>query len=327
MSSSSLSYILMTLLVFTIILGFFAILNIFFGHTVDKKKTELSNKAECKKVARAHKRRLRTDYFWSNHMRFTWITFFLLFFIALGFSIAHEVTILLSLMLAQITYYFFKFARRSYLEFPAKAAERLKKFETEIEAAVEAEICFDADNIQRFSSTDKEFDTKPELFSFPTNITKIQFPPYETRPPKQPIIATRKLEYLVLSREYFSICKGASTFNLLDPARAPVPKKCVELPGKAGECQEYYYSQIRNVFYDDADESIHITYNDDELEDIRFPCKKMAANRKDAMKALKGKLRLTERQKLRKIAEHDKYEKILSRRNSDEENKDDKPSK
>ncbi len=42
---------------------------------------------------------------------------------------------------------------------------------------------------------------------------------------KKPVIKSRKLEFLILSREYFSICKGATPFNLLEPKRAPIAKK------------------------------------------------------------------------------------------------------
>lgn len=322
MPDLTLSNILMTLFVIAIFIGFLLVINYILNQKINKKRVELSNKAECRKILSAHQRRLYTDYFWSNHMRFAWMMLFLLFFIALGIAIGHFVSIIISILLAIVTGYFLYFAIKSYHAFPQKAAKRLEDFETQIEAAVKAEICFDADNIQKFSSQDEGFDTEPQIFSFPTKVTKIPFPPYETRPLKQPIIATRKLEFLILSREYFSICKNATTFDLLNPKRAPLFKKCAELPGTAGECREYYYSQIRNVLYDDKDESIHIIYYHDEDEDIVFPCKKMAPNRKAAMKALKGKLRLTERQKLRKIDEHDKYEEILNRRESNNKNSD-----
>jgi len=259
-------------------------------------------------------------------MRFAWIMLFLIFSIAFGIALGTTITILISILFIFATVYFLYFSIQSYKAFPTKAAERLKAFEAQVEAAVQKEIYFDADNIQRFSNTDEEFDTNPEIFSFPTEVTKIPFPPLETQAAKHPIIATRKLEFLILSREYFSICKGAATFNLLDPKRAGPPKKCAELPGSAGECHEYYYSQIRNAYYDDKDEAIHIVYYDDTVEDIIFKCKKAAPNRKPAMKALKGKLRLTERQKLRKIDEHEKYENILKRRGEpkDEQNQEDK---
>ncbi len=75
---------------------------------------------------------------------------------------------------------------------------------------------------------------------------------------KKPVIKSRKLEFLILSREYFSICKGATSFNLLEPKRAPIAKKCIILKN-AGECNEYYYSQMQNVEYDG--EAIVIKYS------------------------------------------------------------------
>ena len=304
-------------LLLLLFIGFFTIFYFITQHKYTTEVTKLENEKACKEAKFQTFKKNWTDYFWSNHMRFAWIMLFLVFFIALGASLCIYSTIIglsIAITFSIITFFFLRFSYKSYNNFEAKATQQLKDFEAQIEKAVKGEISFDADNIQTLTSEDEAFDTEPLVFSFPTNVSKVQFPPYETRPPKQKIIATRKLEFLILSREYFSICKSAATFNLLDPKRAGPPKKCVELPGTAGECQEYYYSQIRNVRYDDKDESIHIIYYHDEDEDIKFPCKKIAPNRKPAMKALKGKLRLTERQRLHKIDEHEKYEKILDRR-------------
>jgi uncharacterized membrane protein len=305
--------ILMIILILAFIAAFIYIGMIAVSIKYSKKKTEVTNNAGCKKAMREQAIRNYTDYFWSDKERFTWISIFLIFFILLGLSIGNYFGILFSIVMAVVSAFFLIFAYRSYKAFPEKAAKKLKEFEETIRNAVEKEVSFDGDNIQHFSDEDNEFDTKPQIFSFPTNVTKISYPPFETRAPKQTIIATRKLEFLVLSREYFSICKSASEFNLLNPKRAGAPKKCAELPAGTGECHEYYYSQMRNVQYDDKEQCIKIIYRDHE-DDVCFPCKKADPNRKKAMKALKEKLRLTERQKLGKIAEHKHYEDLKDKR-------------
>jgi hypothetical protein len=246
-------------------------------------------------------------------MRFAWIMLFLTFLIALGFSLGSTWSIIMGFSFLIVSIFFLRFSIRSYKNFPAKAASSLEKFENEVRSGLENEISFKGDNIQVFSKKDDSFDTNPQIFSFPTNISKISFPPLQTNVRKQPIIHTRKLEFFILSREYFSICQSAATFNLLSPDRAGPPKKCVELPGRAGECHEHYYSQMRNVEYDTANECIRIIYYD-ERDDVEFPCKKINPDRKPAIKALQEKLRLTERQRLHKIDEHEKYENILDRR-------------
>jgi len=304
--------------------------------TYNSKKAALTNSAECKRVLREHKRRLWTDYFWSEPKRFSWISLSLSLFIALGIAIAYRaesftttaISLLFSFIFFVLTISFIHFARKSFHAFPEKAAVRLKEFEDQVNTAINNEITFNGDNIQSFSDDDEEFDTKPKVFSFPIGVTKIAFPPLEKDAKKHPIIATRKLEFLILSREFFSICKGASTFNLLEPARGGVPQKCAEKKAGGGECHEHYYSQMRNVEYDDKKECIRIIYYDDQ-DNVEFPCKKAAGNRKPAMKALKEKLRLTERQRLRKIDEHEKYEEIKNRRVDDssvesDEDKEDK---
>jgi len=285
-----------------------------------KKKTELSNNSACKKTLSNHRKRLYTDYFWSDSTRFAWILLFLIFFVLLGLALAYKTTglfsiinLVISFIFLLVTVLFLYFSYKSYYAFPAKAAERLKAFEAQVDTAIKKEISFEGDNIQSFSDDDEAFDTAPKVFSFPTGITKIPFPPFEKNAKNQKIIATKKIEFLILSREYFSICKGAATFNLLNPAREGIPKKCAEKAGSAGECNEHYYSQMRNVEYDGAKECIRIIYYD-ERDDVEFSCKKAAPNRKPAMKALKEKLRLTERQRLQKINEHEKYEEIMDRR-------------
>ena len=198
-----------------------------------------------------------------------------------------------------ITIFFLTFAYNSYYSFEVKVKERLKIFEEYIINSIQREISCEEDNIQSFTNDNEEFNHVPMIFSFPIEVTKIPFPPFEKNPRKQPIIATRKLEFFILSREYFSICKGATTFNLLNPLRGSMSTGCREIRS-SGECHEYYYSQIRNIVYDNKKECIRILYKD-ELDDVEFFCRKVAINRKPVMKALKGKLRLIERQRLFKF--------------------------
>ena len=318
----NLSIVLLSLLLLALLIGGLLLLKYMLTPKYDARKASMSNKAACRKANRAILIRNWTDYFWSDYMRAAWIILFLVFFIALGFALGNVWSLIFSFILTIVTVAFIIFATKSYKNFPKKAADRLKKFEEEVTAAIEKEISFEGDNIQIFSNEDDEFDTKPKIFTFPVEVTKIPFPPLETRPAKQPIINTRKLEFLVLSREYFSTCQGAGTFNLLKPKQAAENKQCAEAKGTAGECNEYYYSQMQNVEYDGKEECIRIIYYGD-IPDAIFKCKKAAPNRKPAMKALKEKLRLTERQRLHKIDEHEKYEEIKNRRNTLAENKED----
>ena len=316
---------LIALLLILIALGIVTIYLFMFKVKFDEKKAELTNQATCNKTLREYRKRLWTDYFWADSKRFAWVMLFFVFFISLGLAIGYRTTdtiqivsFILSFIFFLSTLYFFNFAYKSYKAFPSIAAAKLKTYEEEVETAIKKEISFNGDNIQSFTNEDDEFDTTPQIFSFPLGITKVPFPPFEKSAKNRPIINTKKLEFLVLSREYFSICQSASTFNLLNPDRGGASKKCAELPGRAGECHEHYYSQMRNVEYDSKNECIRIIYYD-ERDDVEFKCKKAAPNRGKAMKALKEKLRLTERQRLRKIDEHEKYEEILNRRVKEDE--------
>ncbi len=275
-------------------------------------KATLTNKEECLRK----KRKIFIDnwylFFWSNPKRFIWITIFFMFLILLGMAIGGFWGILFSVFIALWYIPFLVFARKSYLWFPIEAKKRLESFEKAITEDIKKEITFEGDKIQKFASQDEEFDSSPQIFVFPVDIKKFDYPIFENRPPKKTVIKERKLEFLILSQEYFSICKNATPFNLLNPKLGPVPKKCPEIR-KGGECNEYYYSQMQNVEYDEKEECIRIIYYGD-IEDVIFKCKKIAPNRKPAMKALKEKLRLTERQRLRKIEEHRNYEEIKEKR-------------
>jgi len=312
----------MGLLVISLILV--ALLGYALYYNLNKKikalHTVKSKELNCAKAKAKIAKRNRTDYFWKEHMTFSWLTLFFGFSILFGFATRNIFGIIFSIILILLFIYFLKFALTSYKTFEEKAKKSIDDFEAQIRASIESEISFNGDNIQSFTNADDAFDTDVKMFEFPTSIKKIPFPPLERNAKNHKIIHTRKLEFLILSREYFSICQNAATFDLLNPK---LDKKCMEAKGTSGECNEYYYSQMQNVQYDDKEECIRIIYNSDTgHEDVTFSCKKAAPNRKPAMKALKEKLRLTERQKLHKIDEHKKYEEIQERRERNRANED-----
>jgi signal transduction histidine kinase len=298
-------------------LGFFVYnaLNIKF----DKKKTELTNLSSCRQVQWREFTRNWTDYFWSNSMRFAWITLILISFIIYGAAISINFNIkegaYISILFSILSFIFFIFSYISYKNFPGKAKAALEAFEQKIRDGIQKEISFEGDNIQQYAAESDKMDTKETTFEFAVGPKKVDFPPFESRPPKKPVIKERKLEFLILSREYFSICKAATPFNLLNPAKLPDKKKCAPKTA-CGECSEYYYSQMKRVIYED--EKIKIFFNNDE-KTIEYTCPKRLGKHKAILKALKEKLRITERQRLAKIQEHEKFEEI-ARKNKNIEN-------
>jgi len=284
---------------------------------VNKKKAELSNKLECERIAKEDAFRNWYDYFWSNPMRFWWTLLFLSFFVLFGLSIDRTLSYsglgLLFSFLSFITLVaFLVFAYKSYYWFPIKAKARLEAFEKAIEAGIRKETESEEDNIHEFTKHDEEFDTEPMIFKFPVEVKKCQYPLFEKNPAKQTVISERKLEFLVLSSEYFNICKSATKFNLLKPERQPLAKKCAEKLA-AGGCKEFYYSQMKNVYYDMGKEAIIIKYYND-IDDVEFKVKKTNGDRTKAVKGLRKKLRIKERQILKKLEEQNNYESIKERR-------------
>lgn len=307
-------FILVTLSVITFTAIFWLLIQFYLDNRKKKKGLKDNNKA-CNKVLRELWIRNHTTYFWSDSSRFLWIAMFMVFFIVLGIISSHPMGYLLSIVVSFLFIFFLWATYQSHEQFPAKAKAQLGDFEKVITSNIEKEISFNGDNIQSFSHEDEAFDTKPKIFSFPVNVSKINYSPFDK---KKAVVSTQKLEFLILSREYLSICKGATTFNLLNPPRMGAPKKCAEIRG-AGECHEFYYSLIKNVKYEDN--AIKIIFHNDD-DDALFPCAKGASNLKPAMKALHEKLRLTERQRLKKIEEQQNYETLKDKRESGSDTKE-----
>ena len=302
------TFVIVTILVTTVILSLWKIVFPFCQARLKKKILPNTNRKECEKLLREQWWRNHTDYFWSEPSRFVWISIILLFLIALSISIGGFWGLLFGVIFAIGASLFFRWAYISYHNYPKLAKAQLEAFEKAIIDGVNKEISFEGDNIQRFSNEDKEFDTAPKVFTFPVETVKLEYPLYSGN---KTIISEQKLEFLILSREYLSICQGATKFNLLEPKRADEKKKCAEIKG-VGECHEYYYSQIKNVKYEEGGIKI-ISHNNEEL--AFFKCKKDPK----AMKALHEKLRLTERQKLKKIDEQYYYESIKEKRTKEKE--------
>jgi len=135
-----------------------------------------------------------------------------------------------------ISFFFFKFAYKSFHRFEAKAS--LVAFEDSLIDSLRDELDFRVYNEAEYMKYEL-YNAQPLIFSFPVEVTKVAFPPYEKNPRKQPIINSRKLEFVILAREYFAICKGSTSFNLLNPILKVVNNKCIE-SSKIGECAEYY---------------------------------------------------------------------------------------
>jgi hypothetical protein len=302
-----LAFISITILAITIV-----VLLKLYGY-YNTTKIAISNEKECLNAKRQQFIDNWTKYFWANPKRFIWITIFYIFLILLGVAVGGFLGIFFSVFTTISYIPFLVFARKSYLWFPKYAQEKLESFERDIIDAIKEEITLEGDNIQKFSDGDSEFDTEPKIFKFPVNVKKFDYPMFDFGSDTPSVTSERKLEFLILSREYFSICKEATTFNLLYPERGSSSQKCPEVKG-SGECNEYYYSQMQNVEYDGK--AIHIIYNTG-TPDVSFPCKK--GSQKEAMKALKEKLRLTERQRLKKIQEHKYYEDIKDKREKTKE--------
>ena len=266
---------------------------------IKKKKTARNTRIACRKVKRQIALRNWIDYFWKDTKTITRIALSLIVLILLGLATDTVLGILSSIVFTLIAGLFAFFAYKSFFEFEAKTKERLDQFENTIRQAVEKEAGMIEAATAGMTDAHGQPVLKPEVFEFNASVKKIPFPPLEKDSKKQKIIRTRRLEFLILGVNYFSVCKSATLYNLLQPAQEDTDKLCAEKKGALGECSEFYYSQVQRIEYDTAKECVRIIFNFDH-EDIEFPCKKTAACRKAATGAFRERLRITERQRLRK---------------------------
>lgn len=284
------------------------------GNEYKKRKGAFVKNRDIKKLQRDANWEDFKNFFWRDPQYFMWTTVILSFLALLGLAIGGIGGYIMSFLFFVLMGLFVYWSRQSYVRFPKIAKERLDKFNEEVRTAIHKQVSFEADNIQRFADQDSEFDTEPRIFEFPVETKKMNYHPFniELKKGDNNMIIEQKLEFLVLSREYFSICQKAPKFNFFNH-RGDAKKKFAPKKGVPGACNEFYYSQMANVQYDGK--AIRIIYEGNK-EDAVFTCKPTDKATQPAIKALKEKLRLTERQKFRKMQEHLSYEEIKAKRDS-----------
>jgi len=299
----------------------------------EKKKKQVTNKIKCKQVELAYRKRLWNEYFWHKPMRFFWISG--LFIIAIILAILpinlHNLYIdIVSIILAIIIFvayiFFLKFAYDRYVNFERIAKEKLDQFEAPIRKAVNDLAKYTGDTIKQYSEKDEVLEKDFNYIFFieqPKEVTKLEFPPFAP-PLKRTIINTRKLEYLVFTNEYVCSYTNAWKFNLLKPERKPERNGCEEkTAGVLGpSSREHFYSDIAYGKFDG--ETFKIVYKTGEEFELitvydRLP-PDLKKKKNTIMAVLKYKLRITERQKLRKVDEYAKMEYIKKLRELSKEN-------
>jgi len=291
------------------------------------KKKKLLNKQKCKKVERYHKRRLWDHYFWHKPSRFFYINGAFIVLTAISISFMNIFSIILAIILLITYILFLRWALIRYRALPKIASKKLEIFEEPIKEAIKKVAIFPGDVQDTITKASLEDDilsqdlTGNVYFELPKEITKLDFPPLAP-PAKRTVIQTRKLEYVLLTYEFITSYTKAAKFDLLNPGRKPEKDGCEEKTkgalGPAG--MEHYYSNISHGEF--VDDTIKIHYKDGKVYDLikvtgKPPdVKKISGN---ILKALKFKLRIVERQKLRKIDEFAKMEIIKHFRREEKE--------
>ncbi len=280
----------------------------------DKKKSK-NNKKKCRVVERAYKTRLWQEFFWETPKKFLNISFvfFLLIFITIN---TRELFFIFIGLLILIFYIYFIY--QSYLKykiFPIEAKKRIEEFETPIRDGVRKAVSFPGDTVKQYLLGDEL--TSQDLHNIiiieqVQDVKKIDYPPFIPDKDKA-IISERKLSFVVFTNEFICAFVGASKFNLIKPDRKEEKDGCEEkLKGALGGTeQEHYYSKIE--FGKFEENTFKIYYRDGrefELVTLAGKAPELKDKKAKVMAALKLKLRVTERQVLRKVDEYTKLEQL-----------------
>jgi len=263
----------------------------------------------CEKLKISDLKRNYTHYFWYNGWRFIVVSlgFFLIYMLSLFYY--DESGYMWFVLIFVLYLVFVRYAIKWYIEFPQKAGDALKEHEDAIINAVCKEVAEHADMINEFLAkysldiTD-DYNSKEEclknMIKHPTAVKKVNYPPFiKMADPKKPIVSERKIQFIVLERDFMLVCLGATIFNLLQPKRL-IPKKMCAYDRKAGPCKDIFYSTIKHVTYED--DGIKIFFWDKTEEPIVMKVKKPEDAKPDILR-IRNRIRLVERQRLHKITE------------------------
>jgi len=103
--------------------------------TIQAKRAAKNKAKECAKEKAKIARRNYTDYFWKDHMTFSWVSLFFGFSILFGFATKSTLGIIFSIILIFLFIFFLKFAITSYKNFEEKAKIRIDNFEAQIRSS------------------------------------------------------------------------------------------------------------------------------------------------------------------------------------------------
>ena len=304
------------------------------GTPYTKKKKDIDNKIACRKVEMEYRRRLVDEYFWHDSKRFFWISGIFIVAITIATAFMNIIGIILGILIFIVYIMFLKWAYERYKNFPVIAKEKLEAFEKPIKDGVVKAVSFPGDIVRKFTLEDEILSEDMNniiVVEQVVGVKKLEFPPFAP-PPKRTVINERKLEYIVFTNEFVCSFTKAGTFNLLKPGRQPELKGCAEknagLLGPAS--QEHYYS---NIDYGKVVDGVFTIVYKDEREFALFTIQggkppDIKKRTGQIMGTLKHKLRITERQMLRKVDEYAKMEYIkklreLEKNNTEEEPKED----
>ena len=281
------------------------------------KKEKWTQKKACEEAKWLDKKLRYTDYFWANPWLFIVISlgFFMLYTLSLFLYESTKVVLFLLIFVLYIA--FVKYAIKWYINFPKVAKEKLEEHENAITENVCKETTEHSRKINEFLSSyslpsidysNIDFDCKDNVIKHPTAIEKFDYPPFiNLDGPKKSVIKSRQLQFFILERDFMIACLSPAKFDLLYPERLDEKKKCALKRG-AGKCFDIFYSEIKQVTYEDG--GIKIYYWDNLCkEPIIMKVGKEEDAKPDIFK-IRQQIRLLERQRLNKIAEILQFERL-----------------
>jgi len=178
------------------------------------------------------------DFFWSKKSTFTWTTIVLSFGFLFGLALNTSFGYLLSFIFFVLIVLFFYWTRENYIKFAIVSKEKLDKFDNEIKAIL-------PNNGEKIFTI---VEAKKMAYNLPTR-------------PKREVVVEKKMEFVIIYDEYFSVCQKASKFNLFSH-RGDAKNNFEYKKGAGGGCSKFFYLKIKKL--GGNDNNINFIYDGEE---------------------------------------------------------------
>ena len=262
-------------------------------------KENMEKQSACEKAKLQDLKNRWTDYFWSSPIAFININIIFIIVYELSIWLYETTDVILYILIVTLYLAFLKFSIDKFFYFPIIANKKLQEHKD----AIIDSVCKDLQQHKNDQDiTIKE--CKDNIIIHQTATEKFNYPPFIVLDKaKRQVVSKTIFQVIALEKEFMMICPNTTEFNLLKPVRADKVKKCVIVRG-IGDCEDIFYSDIRDIVYEDG--AIKIDFFDNRKPKIIAKVAKKEDAKTTILK-IKERRRLIESQKINRASEAFRY--------------------